>query len=125
MTKLYLSVKKINKYFTLFLGDKILKSKKGNSIKFKDEIIAKKVINELKSTYTYEELADNNLIKLLLFSEDHDSKCLLEYILNYLQTDTVLYRGDKGTDLEILQKRKWDPVINYVEQNHKVLQFKI
>ena len=124
MSKLSISFKKYESYFTIFIGTKELISKSGTSIKFKNLRLVEKCINKLKSFSTYDEIYNSNLIKFFFFSVELNEKALHSNITNILETDTVLYRGNKGEKLEIFQKKNWDPLIKYVEINYKMV-FKI
>ena len=66
-------------------------------------------------------------LRLLFFSYDLDKKSrtdLVNKILSFLSTDLVCYRAEKNSELEIIQKKLWDPLIYFVENKYKFI-FKI
>ena len=67
MSKLSISFKKYESYFTIFIGKKELISKSGTSIKFKNLRLVEKCINKLNSFSTYDEIYNSNLIKNCIY----------------------------------------------------------
>lgn len=45
---------------------------------------------------------------------------LVQYILNYLDTDTILFRSGEADELNDLQKQEWDPIVKWFCQNFQV-----
>ena len=124
MNKLTISYKQTAGSFSILVGKKKLVTSKGKVITFKNLGFVKKVVDHLKNISSQENLKHNNLIKFLIFTEEIKENSLLKSIADFLETDTVLYRDYEGTSLEALQKKRWDPLIDYVQQHYK-MTFKI
>lgn len=41
---------------------------------------------------------------------------MVNYMLNYIATDTVIYQSEKDDDLYALQVKEWDPVIKWFNE---------
>lgn len=118
MTKLFLSFKKLEAHYIMFSGKKIFCNSKGEVIKFKSLSFVKKILQELKYIKTIKDFNSNNIIRLLIFSNEIKKSTVCDEISNYLETDTLLYRANMGTELEASQKESWDPLVNYVKKKY-------
>lgn len=45
---------------------------------------------------------------------------VIKNVMNYLETDTVLYRSEENDKLKSLQEAHWDPVIAWASERHRV-----
>ena len=78
----------------------------GNRILIDDSINAKSVISYIKKEKNYKK---SNFFKLLFHSNDLDEEkksMIKKEILNYIDTDLICYRAEKGTNLELIQQKK-------------------
>ena len=117
--------KKKNYYF--LKNNKIIKTTFDNSIKVNDERTAIELSKYLSSCLKSKKKVKKFFLRLLFFSYDLDKKSradLVDKILSFLSTDLVCYRAEKNSELEIIQKKLWDPLIYFVENKYKFI-FKI
>jgi len=110
--------------FVYYRNNKKLKTTKGNVIKVLGFDFAKKILNKIEKE---KNIKDSNFLKLFFFSSDLDVKqryIIGKSIIKYLDTDLVCYRANKGTELEKMQSKYWDPYIIFCKSNFK-LNYKI
>ena len=114
-------IKEISKNnFVYCRNNKNLKTTKGNIIKVEGQGFAQKILNKIEKE---KNIKDSNFLKLLFFSSDLDVKqrCIIKKsIIKYLDTDLVCYRANKGTELEKMQSKYWDPYIDFCERSFKL-----
>ena len=114
-------IKNIGKnIFVYYKNNKKLKTTKGNVIKVLGLDFAKKILNKLEKE---KNIRDSNFLKLFFFSSDLDVKqrCVIKKsIIKYLDTDLVCYRANKGTELEKMQSKYWDPYMVFCKSNFKL-----
>ena len=114
-------IKEIGKNtFVYYRNNKKLKTTKGNVIKVLGLDFAQKILNKIEKE---KNIKGSNFLKLFFFSSDLDVKqrCVIKKsIIKYLDTDLVCYRANKGTELEKMQSKYWDPYIVFCERNFKL-----
>ncbi|VDD97069.1 unnamed protein product [Enterobius vermicularis] len=54
-------------------------------------------------------------MSFLYYRED-----VIKNVMNYLETDTVLYRSEENDKLKSLQEAHWDPVIAWASERHRI-----
>lgn len=107
--------------FVYYRNNKKIKTTKGNVIKVRGLSFAKKILNKVEKE---KNIKDSNFLKLFFFSSDLDLKqrfVIRKTIIKYLDTDLVCYRANKGTELEKMQSKHWDPYIFFCERNFKLI----
>ena len=106
--------------FVYYRNNKLLKTAKGNAIKVLSLDFAQIILNKLEKQ---KNIKDSNFFKLFFFSSDLDVKqrrIIRKSIIKYLDTDLICYRSNKGTELEKMQTKYWDPYIVFCEKNFKL-----
>ena len=109
-----------NNNFVYYKNNKQLKTTNGNVIRVSGLEFAKKVLNKIEKE---KKIKDSNFLKLFFYSSDlglKQRRLTEENIINFLDTDLVCYRANKGTELEKIQKKFWDPYINFCEKKFKL-----
>ena len=106
--------------FVYYRNNKQLKTSQGNVIKVFGLEFAKKVLSKIEKE---KKIKDSNFLKLFFYSFDlglKQRRLTSENIIKFIDTDLVCYRANKGTELEIMQKKCWDPYMNFCEEHFKL-----
>ncbi|XP_044315582.1 ATP synthase mitochondrial F1 complex assembly factor 2 [Drosophila rhopaloa] len=102
------------------LDHRKLKTPKGTSFVVRSEPLAIAVATEFDAQKEHIERSRMHLSALCFTAIDnpnHLSKLdMVNYLLNFMATDTVLFQYDDETDLQDLQVNEWDPVIAWFNQ---------
>ena len=108
------NLRKINeKKYILCKNNLYYLTEKKKKIFFEDIVLARKVINELNKK---NKNINSNFLRFLFFSYDLDKEIkpiIISKILNYINTDLICYRAKIGTDLEIKQRKIWNPLLRF------------
>ena len=119
------NIKKIkDKDFMLYKNDIPYTTNNGNNILLPYIIKKKQFIKKLNIDFDKKE---SIFFKILFYSADIDKNrrdVLEKKILNYIDTDLICYREKIGSELEKLQREKWDSYLNFCK-NKFLLDFKL
>ena len=119
-----IKVIKKKKYFYFLKNNKIIKANLNNSIKINNEKTAIELCKYLSSCLKSKKKEKKFFLSVLFFSFDLDRNSrakIVDKILSFLSTDLVCYRSEKKSELEIIQKKLWDPLIYFVEKKYKLI----
>ncbi|MFL2803177.1 MAG: ATP12 family protein [Paracoccaceae bacterium] len=113
--------------FGILLDNNLLKTPKKKDCTISNKIIAEYLFKEWSSIE--DEINFNNMpfTQICFASLDREKKeqiVLHKKLIEYGMTDLLFYRDDLGTELEKLQSKKWDKLLNWIE-NEFNLQFNI
>lgn len=110
--------------FEVTLDNRKLKTPKGNVLQVDSEPLAIAIATEWdsqKDTINRSNMHLSSLVNTSLDNPNHLSKLdNVNYILNYLPTDTVIFQSEKDDDLYAMQKKDWDPVIQWFNERYSV-----
>lgn len=113
-----------NSNFEINLDNRKLKTPNGSPFQVNNEALAHIVANEWLSQGDQIFLNQMHITGLCNTSIDNpgkaDNKILVDSILSFLQTDTVLFYSDEPPELLQLQKNNWSPIINWFNQRYGV-----
>ncbi len=112
---------KKRKYYCFLNNNKVMKTKLNNVIEVKDEKIANDLSKYLLLCLKSKSKINSYFLGILYFSFDLDKKKkykVIEGIASFLNTDLMCYRAEKNSELEKIQKKIWDPLINFVESKY-------
>ncbi|XP_001356090.2 ATP synthase mitochondrial F1 complex assembly factor 2 [Drosophila pseudoobscura] len=106
--------------YEVVLDHRKLKTPKGAPFTVKSEPLAIAVATEFDSQRDHIERSRMHLSALCFTAIDNPNNLnkldMVNYLLNYMPTDTVLFQYDDERDLKELQKNEWDPVIEWFNQ---------
>ena len=122
-----LKVIKKNNYFFFLLNNQKLKTSLNNKIKVKDKIIANILKDKINLLIKNKEIQKSYFMKILYFHFDLNRQNINFFkkkIIENLNTDLLCYRANKDSEIAAIQKKKYDPLLNFVEKEYKLL-FKV
>ena len=122
-----LTVIKKNNYFFFLLNNQKLKTSLNNKIKVKDKIIANILKDKINLLIKNKEIQKSYFMKILYFHFDlkrQNINFFKKKIIENLNTDLLCYRANKDSEIAAIQKKKHDPLLNFVEKEYKLL-FKV
>lgn len=122
-----LKVIKKNNYFFFLLNNQKLKTSLNNKIKVKDKIIANILKDKINLLIKKKDIQKSYFIKILYFYFDlkrQNINFFKKKIIENLNTDLLCYRANKDSEIAAIQKKKYDPLLNFVEKEYKLL-FKV
>lgn len=109
--------------FEVTLDQRKLKTPNGKPFAVKSEPLAIAVATEWDSQKDVIVPASMHLTALCNTSLDNPNRLtkpdMVNYLLNFLPTDTVLFHSQEKSDLIELQKAEWDPVIQWFNQRYE------
>lgn len=110
--------------FEINLDQRKLKTPSGSTFQVSSEPLAHAVANEWMSQKDKIILSQMHLNGLCNTAQDNpgrvDKEKLVEAILSYLRTDTVLYYAEEPPELLELQIQNWSPIINWFRETYDV-----
>ncbi|KAL9929300.1 ATP synthase mitochondrial F1 complex assembly factor 2 homolog l(2)k14505 [Glossina fuscipes fuscipes] len=109
--------------YEVTLDHRKLKTPSGKLFAIKSEPLAIAVATEFDHQKEYIERAKMHLSALCFTAIDNpynQSKTdLVNYLINYVATDTVLFQYDNEKDLHELQCNEWDPIIKWFNERYE------
>ncbi|XP_055902950.1 ATP synthase mitochondrial F1 complex assembly factor 2 [Eupeodes corollae] len=103
--------------YEVTLDHRKLKTPRGNPFLLKSEPLAIAVATEFANQKETIVQSAMHLSALCFTSMDNPNNLtkpeMVNYMLNFLPTDTILYQTEEDKDLYELQKNEWDPVIEW------------
>jgi len=118
------SVVQNNGKFEINLDNRKLKTPSGTLFEVENEALAHCVANEWLSQKEFIYLSQMHLTGLSNTCIDNPTNVkkavLVDSILEFLKTDTVLFYGAEPPALLEIQKKKWSPIINWFNQRYGV-----
>ncbi|XP_046412791.1 ATP synthase mitochondrial F1 complex assembly factor 2 isoform X1 [Neodiprion lecontei] len=110
--------------FEVTLDQRKLKTPKGKVFEVNNKPLALAVAMEWDSQVDIIDRSNMHLTALVSTSLDnphnHTKLDMVNYIVNYLETDTVLFQTNDSGDLYNFQLKKWDPVIQWFCDRYQV-----
>lgn len=110
--------------FEILLDSKKLKTPNGAVFSVQSEPLALAVAHEYQSQKEYVILSQMHLTGLCNTAIDNPTKTtkydLVDNILDFLETDTILFFSDNQEKLYQRQKTEWQPIIDWFCERHKV-----
>ncbi|KAJ3632471.1 hypothetical protein MTP99_009480 [Tenebrio molitor] len=110
--------------FEVTLDQRKLKTPKGNPFIVESEPLALAVAtewNSQKGNITRSKMHLTTLCNTVIDNPNNLTKYdMVNYIINYLDTDTVLFQANEQEDLLTLQEKEWDPVIAWFNKRFNV-----
>ncbi|XP_015114151.1 ATP synthase mitochondrial F1 complex assembly factor 2 [Diachasma alloeum] len=110
--------------FEITLDQRKLKTPKGNVFEVASKPLALAVAMEWESqedTINRSNMHLTALCSTLLDNpHQHSRMDIVNYISNYLETDTVLFQSDDTEELFQMQTEKWDPIIQWFCDKYQV-----
>lgn len=110
--------------FEVTLDQRKLKTPKGTTLQVESEPLAIAVATEWdaqKEIINQSNMHLTSLVNTYLDNPNNLSKLdLVNYMVDYLPTDTVLYQSEKDDDLYRMQHRDWDPMIQWFNERFLV-----
>ncbi|KAK7588263.1 hypothetical protein V9T40_005508 [Parthenolecanium corni] len=110
--------------FEITLDNKKVKTPRGNVLKVPNESLAFAVASEWNSQKDVIQRSSMHLTALcntVIDNPNHATKSsLIDELLNYVDSDAILYFSDVDNDLFTLQLQKWLPVITWFNQRYEV-----
>lgn len=110
--------------YEITLDQRKLKTPQGKVLQVDSEPLAIALATEWdqqKETINRSNMHLTSLVNTSLDNPNHLSKLdLVNYMINYLPTDTVIYQSEKDDELYEMQIREWDPVIRWFNDRHQV-----
>lgn len=110
--------------FEILLDSKKLKTPNGAVFSVQSEPLALAVAHEWESQKDYVILSQMHLTGLCNTAIDNPTRAtkydLVDNILNFLETDTILYFSDNQAKLYERQIAEWQPIIDWFSERHKV-----
>ena len=122
-----LKVIKKNNYFFFLVNNQKLKTSLNNKIKVKNKIIANILKDKINLLIKNKEIQKSYFMKILYFHYDLNRQNINFFkkkIIENLNTDLLCYRANKDSEIASIQKKKYDPLMNFVEKEYKLL-FKV
>ncbi|XP_075149187.1 ATP synthase mitochondrial F1 complex assembly factor 2 homolog l(2)k14505 [Haematobia irritans] len=108
--------------YEVTLDQRKLKTPKGAPFTVKSEPLAIAVATEFDSQKEHIERSKMHLSALCFTAIDnpnnHSKIDMVNYMLNYIPTDTVLFQYDDEKDLHELQRNEWDPIIEWFNERY-------
>jgi len=110
--------------YELALDSRKLKTPLGNVFKVKSEGLAQAVAHEWRTQKDTIMMSQMHLTGLANVSIDNPTKVtseqIAESVMNFLDTDTVLFFSDDGNKaLEERQESRWQPIIDWFNDRHQ------
>lgn len=113
-----------SKTYEIILDKRKLKSPGGKPFNVKSELLAGMCANEWDAQKDSIRLGTMHLTSLINTCLDNPNKLtkkdIVASLMEYIQTDTVLYFDCDGNDeskkLEFLQEQKWRPIVNWFNE---------
>ncbi|ALC39727.1 l-2-k14505 [Drosophila busckii] len=106
--------------YEVTLDHRKLKTPKGTLFTVKSEPLAIAVATEFDSQKDHIERSRMHISALCFTAIDNPNNLnkidMVNYLLNFVPTDTVLFQYDDEQDLQELQHNEWDPLINWFNQ---------
>ncbi|KAH8269283.1 hypothetical protein KR018_001310, partial [Drosophila ironensis] len=106
--------------FEVVLDHRKLKTPKGTPFTVRSEPLAIAVATEFDAQKEHIERSRMHLSALCFTAIDNPNNFnkldMVNYLLNFIATDTVLFQYDDEKDLQDLQQNEWDPVIEWFNQ---------
>ncbi|KAI8038114.1 ATP synthase mitochondrial F1 complex assembly factor 2 [Drosophila gunungcola] len=106
--------------YEVVLDHRKLKTPKGSPFVVRSEPLAIAVATEFDAQKEHIERSRMHLSALCFTAIDNPNQLskldMVNYLLNFIATDTVLFQYDDETDLQDLQVNEWDPVIAWFNQ---------
>ncbi|XP_068154790.1 ATP synthase mitochondrial F1 complex assembly factor 2 [Drosophila tropicalis] len=106
--------------YEITLDHRKLKTPKGTLFTVKSEPLAIAVATEFDSQKEHIERSRMHLSALCFTALDNPNNLskldMVNYLLNFIATDTVLFQYDDEQDLQELQHNEWDPLIDWFNQ---------
>ncbi|XP_011190057.2 ATP synthase mitochondrial F1 complex assembly factor 2 [Zeugodacus cucurbitae] len=108
--------------YEVTLDSRKLKTPNGTLFTVKSEPLAIAVATEFDAQKEHIERSKMHLSALCFTALDnpnrHTKTDMVNYILNYIATDTVLFQYDDEKDLHELQRNEWDPIIQWFNERY-------
>ena len=120
MNKFLIEIKNDDDNLFFLINKKLLKTFKGEIVSTRNKNIAFKLRKEFNKYNSKESLYKSDLIKLLFYSYELNRKVVLKYLVEYLDTDTLCYRAEKATELELIQDKLWNPLLEYFFNKYNI-----
>ncbi|MEC8099620.1 MAG: ATP12 family protein [Pseudomonadota bacterium] len=120
-------IRKEGNYFHFETSRGILKTNLNNKITVKEKLIATNLSKYLELCLISKKKEKIFFMQILNFCYDLNKEnklIFIEKMIGFLDTDLLCYRADLNTKLELIQKKKWDPLIDFVANNYG-LSFKV
>ncbi|XP_023166249.1 ATP synthase mitochondrial F1 complex assembly factor 2 [Drosophila hydei] len=106
--------------YEVTLDHRKLKTPNGTLFTVKSEPLAIAVATEFDAQKEHIERSRMHISALCFTAIDNPNKLtkpdMVNYLLNFIPTDTVLFQYDNEQDLQELQHNEWDPVIDWFNQ---------
>ena len=118
---------KKNNYFYFSSADKILKTPLNNAIMVETERNARRLLKSLQTCIKSKNKEKVFFLEILYFYYDlnkENREFFIKKLIDNLNTDLLCYRANKNSELEEIQKKKWDPLLLFVKKKYK-LSFKV
>ncbi|XP_017466210.1 PREDICTED: ATP synthase mitochondrial F1 complex assembly factor 2-like [Rhagoletis zephyria] len=108
--------------YEVTLDNRKLKTPNGKLFTVKSEPLAIAVATEFDAQKEHIERSKMHLSALCFTAIDnpnrHTKTDMVNYLLNYIATDTVLFQYDDEKDLHDLQRNEWDPIIKWFNERY-------
>ncbi|XP_018578180.1 ATP synthase mitochondrial F1 complex assembly factor 2 [Anoplophora glabripennis] len=118
------SILRSERKFEVILDQRKLKTPKGNIFSVENEALAIAVAtewNSQKDKIVQSKMHITTLCNTILDNPNNLTKYdIVNYIVNYLDTDTVLFQANEDEDLFKFQIAEWDPVIEWFNKRFNV-----
>lgn len=109
--------------YEITLDHRKLKTPSGTPFTVKSEPLAIAVATEWQNQKDNIDRSKMHLTALCSTAIDNPNRLekndLVNYLLNYISTDTVLFQSNAEEDLLKLQEQEWDPVIKWFNQRYE------
>ncbi|KAH8321224.1 ATP synthase mitochondrial F1 complex assembly factor 2 [Drosophila kikkawai] len=109
--------------YEVVLDHRKLKTPKGTPFLVRSEPLAIAVATEFDAQKEHIERSRMHLSALCFTAIDNPNNLtkldMVNYLLNFIPTDTVLFQYDDEKDLQDLQLNEWDPVIAWFNQRYE------
>uniref|UniRef100_T1H6N1 ATP synthase mitochondrial F1 complex assembly factor 2 n=1 Tax=Megaselia scalaris TaxID=36166 RepID=T1H6N1_MEGSC len=109
--------------FEVTLDQRKLKTPNGKPFTLKSEPLAIAVATEWHNQKDVITQSSMHLTALCNTSIDNPNRLekpdMVNYLLNFLPTDTVLFQSNEEADLAEFQKNEWDPVIEWFNKRYE------
>lgn len=110
--------------YEISLDQRKLRTPRGAVLQVESEPLAIALATEWdqqKETINRSNMHLTSLVNTSLDNPNNLSKLdLVNYMLNYLPTDTVLYQSEQDDELYQMQLKEWDPVIQWFNDRYQV-----
>lgn len=105
--------------FEICLDGKKVKTPKGNIVKVRSRPLALAVAQEWDCQKDKVQMNEMHLTGLAITSIDNPmkltEKSLVDLVMNYLDTDTILYMHEQPENLAKLERKHWGEIINWAK----------